>query len=746
MKDIRIITGKRIQPSIDTVLGLLGCRGKAGAQKEIVDIYEKMLPIVKMHIRPKAAFVRAEIDKNLHINDCKSGKDMLFVLFTLGEGISRLIEKNTKKEDILSAMVVDAMADSCLFAFEEQLLPILRQACNEEGYAVVKRMELSQDVPIETQQYAMDILDARRTLGISMTSGYMLNPVKSMCLLFALTENTTDTKEQSMRHDCGKCQHMDCQLRQTKETIVKIKNTANKEVKRISFTKGRNLLEVLQENGIAVPADCGGNGHCGKCGILLLEGELPRTPQDSRFFSEEELERGMRLSCQAALQKELTIRLLQDAQLSDTETDFVALGVDGAENSEKTEVDRDGFKEYGVAIDIGTTTLAFSLMELHSGQLIDTYTAVNRQRQFGADVISRIQASGEGKQYQLASIIKEDIRNGIQQLAEQHLQKEGERIVHIAIAGNTVMLHLLREYSCEGFSRYPFSPCRLGAEILRMEEIFPECPEKAEKDIRVTLLPGMTAFVGADITAGIYECEMSEAMDSVLFLDLGTNGEMVLKVEDTLYVASAPAGPAFEGGNIKWGMGSLPGAIAKVSIQERVPQIVTIKDAEPKGICGTGVIEAVAELLKVGILDTTGKLVEPYFQKGYPLAKNSQGEDIVLTQQDIREIQMAKSAIRAGVELLMAKAGVQYDQIKKVYLAGGFGYYLNVQKAAEIGIVPKEFADKTEAVGNTALKGTLRFLQEQNLEKLQSITEKSVEVQLAKQADFQELYMKYINL
>lgn len=714
MRDIRIISGKRIIPSTDTVLKLIGYQNKSVSDTEVTVLYEKLLPLLKMHIRPNAALAIAEAGEIL------PDKLVVCVMLTLGENINHLLEKYIAKGDMLSVMVLDAMADSCLFAFEEQLLPMIRQVCITEGYGIVRRLEVPLDMPVETTKIAYEILEAQRTLGISITSGYMLDPVKSMCLLFELTEDIA-AESGKLAHDCDKCSNTECGLRQKKELSICINSATEQEVKRLTAAKGDNLLEILRKNGIFVSADCGGKGVCGKCKVLVTEGELPITVEDKKIFSEEELEKGMRLSCKAVLQGNLAISL----GISD-EREFKALGNGEAECVRVSQQNQYRRGDYGIAIDIGTTTLAFSLLELYSGRIVDTYTAVNHQRVYGADVISRIQAANAGKGEELRQSIEEDIKNGIEQLGIKG------RVIQIAIAANTVMLHLLREYSCEGFSRYPFKPVTLETEEFHVEHT------------KVTLLPGISAFVGADITAGLYACEVMEQDENVLFLDIGTNGEMALKVKDKLYVASTAAGPAFEGGNIKWGVGSICGAISGVTFADGKAKITTIENKMPIGICGTGVVEAVAELLEAGLIDENGKLEEPYFKEGFPLGENEKGEEIVLTQQDIREIQMAKGAIRAGIEILIKQAGIEYKEIEKVYLAGGFGYYLDVKKASQIGLLPKELADKTVAAGNTALKGAIRFLAEQKLKPLQKIAENATEVQLAEKKEFQELYLEWM--
>ncbi len=737
MKDIRIISGKQILPGFDATAALLGYKNTNISQSKLRPLFQELSPALQMRIRAKAALLIT--NSSVHPL-CKNSASpvFLYAMLTIGEGASRLIKKYTAEQDMLKATIADAMADSCLFAFEQQLLPTIRQICLEEGYGIESRLEIPKDLPMEIQPEIFRSLDAGRTLGLSITSGSILNPAKSMSLIFRLTN---DLSAAHMEHDCSTCTSKNCPLRKDRDLLLQVKwrpdVSCDFETTEILCPPSSNLLEILQNNHIFPPAYCGGQGICGKCSIRILEGNLPITEGDRRIFSERELESGMRLSCLAAIETPLSI-LLEDH----SESDFKVLG-NSTEEPLCFEVSHTYSKEdYGIAVDIGTTTLAFSLLSLHTGICVDTLTMVNSQRSFGADVISRIQASNNGKKDLLQTSIQADIQKGISMLSQRNLT-ESDRLRHVAIAANTVMLHLLMGYSCKGFSYYPFCAQTLDLEEFTWEEIFKTAQELSFSP-KVTLLPGISPFVGADITAGLYACHVLSESDPVLFLDLGTNGEMALQKNQKLFVTSTAAGPAFEGGNIKWGMGSIPGAISNVEIKNGRPFVQTIGDKQPAGLCGTGVIETTAELLRVGILDESGKLDDSCFHEGYPLAQTKDSVWIRFMQQDIREIQMAKAAIRAGMETLLIRADTSYDEIGKVYLAGGFGYYLNIEKAAAIGLLPEELLSKTVPAGNTSLKGSLLYLAEQKKGELTQIQHSATEIPLAKDDQFMDLYLKYM--
>lgn len=502
------------------------------------------------------------------------------------------------------------------------------------------------------------------------------------------------------------------------------KKEANKEM---------SLLEELLLEGFDIGAACGGKGRCGKCKVRVVSGEAPVTAEDREVFSDEELLEGWRLSCMLYPKGEVTVtfKTTDDAK-------FVAVSDYSKTQNELPEADKAVSEmDYEVAIDIGTTTLAFQLLEKKSGKIKNTATAINSQRVYGADVVSRIMASASGKQAELKESIRKDLRQGILALIGEY-SIQIEQLTRIAIACNTTMGHLLMGYDCKSLGTYPFTPVNVDFITGSMEELL-----GMSGDAQVILLPGISAYIGGDIVAGMYACAFEQKEELSLLVDLGTNGEIALGNRLKILAASAAAGPAFEGGNIKWGMGSVEGAICSVELDGANVKLHTILDKIPAGICGTGVVEAVAELLKEELVDETGLLDEKYFDNGFPMGVTEDGQQIVLTQKDIRELQLAKAAIRAGIETLLFHYGVTKEQVSKVYLAGGFGYYLNVKKAIAIGLLPKEFELKTIAVGNVALEGAVRYLKDNGVrERLKKIVSVSQEVSLSLDKSFNEFYIE----
>lgn len=315
----------------------------------------------------------------------------------------------------------------------------------------------------------------------------------------------------------------------------------------------------------------------------------------------------------------------------------------------------DGEKGYLIAADIGTTTIAMQLRRLCDGRIEDTYTCINPQRNFGADVLSRIEAAGRPE---AKAAMQEAVRDALKKGVEKFTAGEKE-VCGLSIAANTTMVHLLMGLDVSGLGKYPFLPQTLSEIRTRL------------LGLDTVVLPGISTFVGADIVAGIYALSMALQENITLLLDLGTNGEMVLGNKDRLIAAATAAGPAFEGNTDCY---------------------------------GADLMHLTAKLLEEGLLDASGLLKDPYFEEGIDVG------GVHITQQYIRQLQMAKSAINTGIHVLCKKYGLQdFGKIERVYLAGGMGYYLDASSAAAIGLIPAALADRTVAVGNAALEGAFIY-------------------------------------
>ncbi len=480
----------------------------------------------------------------------------------------------------------------------------------------------------------------------------------------------------------------------------------------IIMQPGESIAQALLRKDYKVPMACGGNGTCGKCkveidGAWVNSCKLYPKPEEDIIISAFGWGEGREELTQIAGVEKINI-------------------TEGRAREAKGQT-----RKTFLAVDIGTTTIATALVEKETGAVLATAGCGNSQRIFGQDVLSRIKASVAGTGEKLKTLIRQDILN----LSEEIQKKQKDIVIeHIYIAGNTTMEHLYMGDSCEGLGKAPFTPVSLAE---RKDSL---------SNIPVTLLPGISAFVGADIAAGMLACGMDEEERPSLLLDLGTNGEMVLALEDKMIATSAPAGPALEGGNISCGVASVTGAISKVRVIGERTIIGTIGNTPATGICGTGVLELVAGLYENHIIDASGQMKEKYREEGFPLARMKDGKQITFTQQDIREVQLAKAAIHSGIELLLEHAGISMGEIKKVYLAGGFGVYLDVHIAAGIGLLPAELEKCTKAVGNTSLQGCIAYgSSEENRSRTEEMIKKCESINLAEQADFEERYVANMN-
>lgn len=526
-----------------------------------------------------------------------------------------------------------------------------------------------------------------------------------------------------------------------------------------SAERADSLYEILWKRGIFLDAPCAGNGMCGKCRVQFLDGAGEPTDKEKKLLSEKDLKAGVRLACAVKIKNDCRICLPEKGN-----ADIKAVTEFCPWKCEKQKGQMSSFLEqqYGIVIDIGTTTLAAELLALQTGKTLTVKTAVNHQRAYGADVLSRIQAANEGADIKLRELIWQDLRNLVEKLLAD-VPDGVSAVKKIVIAGNTTMCHLLLGFSCETLGSAPFLPFDLSLQKVSCREIFGENFEvwKRENGKRdgcepeVVILPGIAAFLGADITAGIYATGMAEEHEPVMLLDMGTNGEMVIGNCEGFVAASAAAGPVFEGGKISCGVAGIPGAVTHVTLQavEKMPEpnaedlqkesnykysYKTIADESPVGFCGTGIIDMMSELVRNQIVDENGTLAEPWFTDAFPLG------ELVFTQEDIREVQLGKSAIRAGIETLLSEYGREPE---KVYLAGGFGFDMDVEKAVRIGLFPEHMKDRIVPIGNAALAGAKRFLLEDEKtaeEKVRWIAAHTKELNLAMHPQFNEWYLQYM--
>lgn len=719
------------------VLDQLSCGADSDCYNEFSQEYEELVSQVMEACCPEILLCAGELPAGTGIDEI-DGKHIIYAFWTVGKKVSSLSSHYFSQGDYVKGMLADAMADSALFSLEEELRKILKAYCLENGCGITERFEAPYDIPMEMQRVIYEKTEGKR-YGIGMSSGYMFDPVKSSACLFLVTEDQSCFKTV---HDCASCPDFSCIKRNLDR--VRVRLFLGEEEHTLQMKAGTALLEALSAEGIMARSDCGGIGRCGKCRMQIKKGVLESSKEDESFFSEKELEDGWRLACCARPQMNLTVRMEKQEEISAVLTvrgkrqkEQTAENIKYPEEHGKASVTYHTCAEWGIAVDIGTTTLAMQKIELDGGHIVQTWTGTNHQSRFGADVMSRIGAACRGKLGELRRCIQEDLKRGFQELIGDTAE---DAVKQAVIGGNTAMLHFLLGYACEGLGRVPFTPYSLEERKGTLKELV----HRSLPDIPVLILPGISAFIGADITAGLYNCRFYN-WDKVNFLiDLGTNGEMALGNKQKMLCASTAAGPALEGGNISCGMGGLRGAVSHVTMQDNEVYLETISGAEPKGICGSGVLDTVSELYRTGRMDGTGRLAEPYFENGFCLTEAGD-KRIFFTQRDVREVQLAKAAVRAGIEALLQRYGIGAGEVQSVFLAGGLGFSLDVDKAFTIGMFPEEFRGRIISSGNTCLGGCADYLQRyKENEKLREMVRAIEVLDLSSDPVFQEHYIDHM--
>lgn len=483
---------------------------------------------------------------------------------------------------------------------------------------------------------------------------------------------------------------------------------------------GERLIDVFRRYQVELDTPCGGKCLCGKCRVIIQGSEAGE--RERNFFSEAECREGYRLACAVHVEQDMTVKIHMRGKSR--------IAVEGRQR--KTE--KTGQSGWGIAVDLGTTTIAMYLVDLAEGRTVRTLSAVNEQKSCGADVISRITYCMENGTEILHDIIIEQIIKMTRQIAGGHTIKK------MVVAGNTVMEHIFMGKDPAGLATAPFTPVFLDGQRTEIS------------GIDTLVMPCVSPYIGGDITASILACEMDTAEETELLADIGTNGEMVLAFGGTYYCCSAAAGPAFEGSHISCGTGSVEGAVCSVRLKNGMIYADTIGKKPSCGICGSGLIDLAAELVREEIVDSTGKIRPKIQQKPewrrYITPDEQQfivTPTVKITQRDIRELQMAKSAVCSGIMALMNQTGISAEDISRIHLGGGMGSSMNADHAFAIGLLPKVLTGKAYAAGNTAGSGAVSVLLEPGLwEKARNIRKQSKVIELADVPEFQQLYLAHM--
>lgn len=473
----------------------------------------------------------------------------------------------------------------------------------------------------------------------------------------------------------------------------------------LSFEAGARLKDVLSKNSVTSPMPCGGGGRCGKCKVEL-SGKV-NEPNAA------EIRAGSRLICQAVLLGDAYAVLPNEKAYANIETR-------GTLNVEMLHPMGDN---YGAAVDIGTTTIALKLYDLRNGSEIASATMENPQISVAADVMGRIDAALKGSLEKMQVQVSDAISKLLKKACAD-AKIEDSNIEPLILTGNTTMLYLLTGKNPGMLACAPFEADCLFGEWRKFERK------------RAYLPPCMHAFVGADITCAVLASGMCESKEPSILLDVGTNGEIALWKDGKLYVSSTAAGPAFEGAGISCGCSSVNGAIDSVRVEKGEIRFSTIGGLEPVGLCGSGLIDAIAAFLELEMIDETGSV------DGNRLPLN---EHVFLIPSDVRAVQLAKAAIAAGLQTLMETADLRAEDISVLYIAGGFGSHLNIESAERIGLIPDVFRSKVRIIGNAALTGAaMLLLHTDNLKRVQKIVQKASHVNLGGNTSFNENYMEHM--
>jgi uncharacterized 2Fe-2S/4Fe-4S cluster protein (DUF4445 family) len=595
--------------------------------------------------------------------------------------------------------------------------------------------------------------------------------------------------------------------------------------KKLKVQKNILLLTAISFAGINLRTDCGGIGKCGKCKVICSIGLSPKTLFEKKNLGPEELRKGVRLACQARILKstqifippaslEGGIRILVDGilkgvkpdplvlkrsfkapiQRSEKEMDWETIQSKIESDSKRTVAptlsflktlsEKESLKEgktfyvsigekivdigeaddhrpvFGLALDIGTTTMVAYLHDLSSGGLVSVSSLPNPQSRYGWDVVARIQyAVVHPNGLKLLNQILIDAINEMIQEASQMAGISREEVFEICAVGNTTMHHLFLGLRPKTLTHFPYTPLFRKAIALRPKEV----GIRIHPEGQIYLLPLVAGFMGSDTVGVVLSTRLYKSKRVKLAIDIGTNGEIVLGNRDRMVAASCAAGPAFEGGQIRFGMPGSRGAIDSLSIDEKDEiHLHAIDDYPPIGICGSGLVDAASELNRKGLIDSSGRIlrrsneinnrnlfrhiIKVEDQHAFLLSKGTQRgrlKNIYLTQKDVRELQLAKAAIWAGIQILMKTLGKEIQDIDELFLAGAFGNYIRPESAIQIGLLPPVKKSKIRPVGNAAGTGARMALTslKERIEADQ-IAQQIEYVELAKHPDFQKIFIE----
>lgn len=546
----------------------------------------------------------------------------------------------------------------------------------------------------------------------------------------------------------------------------------------IEFENGETVRDILQHKGIYLESPCNGEGTCGKCGVWVKAPQgLPETEHEA--ITPEQAARGMRLSCRLIPEQDLRVelpadfsldakrlrqaqRILEGERLSwsrvlsavglHKDNEMFWFSYQGLDQVAVMETWKEDFVPKGLSIDLGTTSLVVSLLSLKSGEELATSSSLNPQIKFGHDVMTRIHhASTEDGLQALSKVVREALNSLIEQVCLDS-NSDPLEILDMVVGGNTTMLQLAAGIDPAPLGKIPFAIGIQGARSYPVSRF----GLRANAQARVYVPPIVHAFVGTDISAGLLMSEgFFDDQQALLFMDIGTNGEMGLNLRGKRLMTSTAAGPAFEGAGLSSGMRASFGAIETVSTDGMDINLETIGRTPIKGICGSGLMDLLAVLIELGVIDSTGRMLHPDKKEQVPEAIQGRieylcdqpafrlEEGVYLTQRDVRQVQLAKAAIRAAMEEILHEAGSDSTELDRIVIAGGFGFSLNPASLEAIGMLPEGTQKKVLFAGNTSRSGCAWLLIDTSYRRF--LEEKMLEVEhvsIAERSDFMDLFVE----
>jgi len=470
----------------------------------------------------------------------------------------------------------------------------------------------------------------------------------------------------------------------------------------IEVPLGTTIMEAARLCEVYLESPCNGTGTCGKCEVSVNDEIV--------------------LACETELLIDTEIHTLMN-QAQNRSLQILSSG-----RSFQYDLKPMFDSGYGLVVDIGTTTLVVSLVNLTTGEEEASESLLNPQAQYAQDVLSRIQLAGEGDSLDTLYFALTDALNDVLMRLSAEIGISNDDIKDAVYSGNTTMLHLAVRKDPTSLGKYPYTPALTGGRYQEADSL------RIGGDIY--LPPFISAFVGADITSGILASGLSHTAETTLFIDIGTNGEMVLAMNGELVATSTAAGPAFEGMNISQGMRASKGAIDRFQFNDDGTFIYsTINNAPAVGICGSGLLDAIGELVRVGIIGKTGRFSDK--SKEFHITEN-----VAITQNDIRQLQLAKGAVRTGIDAMLMARNISPDDIERVEIAGSFGYHLKESSLLDLKMLPESFRGKVSFVGNTSHSGGAALLLNTDLRAQMEKVVKSVQaIELADDDDFQKMFI-----